>query len=400
MADKWYTAASGNWSTAANWNGGTLPTSADDVFADGKAVVIDQNVTVLSIRTTQRSGGTIGGTFTISAAGITVNCTSSGILSGTSAGALLITATTGTTTLNSNLTAGASALFHACVLSGATTLTISGNLLAANNSGIALLVTSTSTVNITGNITGGSSSGHAVSITGIATFNVTGNITGGISGSHGVSITAAATLNVTGNVTGGTSSSTGISNTSVAATINIIGNVTAQTGAGISSAIASVVTIKGIITSTNTIAGVSLSSTSVSLTFSGTAINSSNGVMAIYSPNIKLYNANTVEWRFRDELGNVKTLYSAGIALGNPATTDVRNGTTYGASSELTGSMIVPNPSDVRISVPTDNTVGTGQLTAADFLAAISGSADAIATRLRNVSTVDTTGAQMASYNI
>jgi hypothetical protein len=62
--------------------------------------------------------------------------------------------------------------------------------------------------------------------------------------------------------------------------------------------------------------------------------------------------------------------------------------------------MIVPSPSDVRISVPTDNTVGTGQLTAADFLAAIAASSDPIAVRLKNVSTVDTTGAQMASYNI
>ena len=206
MADKWYTSASGNWSTAANWNGGTLPTAADDVYADGKAVVIDQNVTVLSIRTTQRSGGTVGGTFTISAAGITVTCTSSGILSGTIGGGLLITATTGTTTLNSNLTGGAASGYNACLLSGATTLVISGNLLAGTNSNThALSVTSTSTINITGNLTGGSSTGH------------------------GVSITAAATLTVTGNVTGGTiGNSNGISNTTVAATINIIGNVKVQ----------------------------------------------------------------------------------------------------------------------------------------------------------------------------
>jgi hypothetical protein len=374
MADKWYTAASGNWSTAANWNGGTLPTASDDVYADGKAVVIDQNVTVLSIRTTQRTGGTSGGTFTISAAGITVNCTSSGIVSGTLNGALLITATTGTTTLNSNITGGGSSSNHGCVLSGATTLVINGNLSSLGAS-IALSITAASAVNITGNLLAFSSSSCC-------------------------SISAAATVTVIGNLTGGTGAGAGIINTSVAATINITGNVTGQVGAGISSAIASIVTIQGIIQSSNTIAGVSLSSTSASLTFSGTAINSSNGVMAIYCANIKLYNANTVEWRFRDELGNVKTLYSAGIALGNPAITNVRSGTVYGASNELTGTMIVPSPSDVRISVPTDNTVGTGQLTAADFLAAISSSLDPIAVRLKNVSTVDTSGAQMASYNI
>ena len=340
MADKWYTAASGNWSTAANWNGGTLPTAADDVFADGKAVVIDQNVTVLSIRTTARSGGTTGGSFTISAAGITVNCTSSGILSGTSI-ALLITATTGTTTLNSNLTSGTASVTRACTLSGATTLVINGNLLGGDNSSHALFVTSTSTVNITGNITGGANN------------------------AHGVSITAAATLNVTGNVTGGTvTNSNGISNTTLAATINIIGNVTAQVGAGILSAIASVVTVQGIITSSNTIAGISLSSTSASLTFSGQAINNNN-VMAIFSPVLRLYTANTVQWTFQNNTGGNKVLYSAGIALGNPATTNVRNGTVYGASNELTGTLIVPSPSNVVAGVPTDNTVGTYSTTPA-----------------------------------
>jgi hypothetical protein len=340
MADKWYTAASGNWSTAANWNGGTLPTSSDDVFADGKAVVIDQNVTVLSIRTTQRSGGTVGGTFTINTGGYTINCTSSGILSGTNGGALLITATTGTTTLNSNLTGGTASGTRACVLSGATTLVINGNLLGVDNSGFALLVTSTSTVNITG------------------------NITGGISGSHGVSITAGATLNVTGNVTGGTGTGAGINNTTVAATINITGNVTSQVSAGISSALASIVTVKGIVTSSNTIAAVSLSSTSASLTFSGQAINNNN-VMAIFSPVLRLYTSDTVQWTFQNNTGGNKILYSAGTALGNPATTDVRNGTTYGASSELTGTLIVPNPSNVVAGVQTDNTVGTYSTTPA-----------------------------------
>jgi hypothetical protein len=340
MADKWYTAASGNWSTAANWNGGTLPTSSDDVFADGKAVVIDQNVTVLSIRTTQRSGGTVGGTFTISAAGITVNCTSSGIVSGTANGALLITATTGTTTLNSNLTGGTASNTRACTLSGATTLVINGNLLGVDNSGLALLVTSTSTLNITG------------------------NITGGISNSHGVSITAGATLNVTGNVTGGTGSGAGIINTTVAATINITGNVTAQVSAGISSSIASVVTVQGIVTSSNTIAAVSLSSTSVSLTFSGQAINNNN-VMAIYSQVLRLYTSDTVQWTFQNNTSGNKILYSAGVALGNPSTNDVRNGTTYGASNELTGTLIVPSPSNVVAGVQTDNTVGTYSTTPA-----------------------------------
>jgi hypothetical protein len=339
MADKWYTAASGNWSTAANWNGGTLPTAADDVYADGKAVVIDTNVTVLSIRTTLRSGGTSGGSFTISSAGITVTCTSSGIVSGTSI-ALLITATTGTTTLNSNLTGSTVTGANACTLSGATTLVIAGNLLG-----------------------GTGTNAHALSVSSTSTINITGNITG--VNAQGILITAAATLNVTGNVIGGNNSATfGISNTTLAATINIIGNVTAQAGAGILSTIASVVTVKGIITSSNTIVGVSLSSASSSFTFSGAAVNNNN-VMAIFCAVVRLYTADTVQWTFQNNTGGTKILYSAGTALGNPATTDVRNGTTYGASSELTGTLIVPSPSNVVAGVQTDNTVGTYSTTPA-----------------------------------
>ena len=316
MADK-YPTINGNWSNPLIWNGLSVPTASDDVYADGKAVVIDTSVTVLSIRTTQRSGGTVGGTFTISAAGITVTCTSSGILTGTSGGGLLITATTGTTTLNSNLTGGASVGFNGCTLSGATTLNITGNLLAG---------TGTNT--------------------------------------HALTVTSASTINITGNVTGGTSTGVGINNTTVAATINITGNVTSQVGAGILSAIASVVTVIGTITSSNTVAAVSLSSTSVSFTFSGIAINNNN-IMAIFSPNIRFYAANTVQWTFQNNTSGNKILYSSGIALGNPAITDVRNGITYGASSELTGTLIVPSPSNVLSGVQTDNTVGTYSTTPA-----------------------------------
>jgi hypothetical protein len=53
-------------------------------------------------------------------------------------------------------------------------------------------------------------------------------------------------------------------------------------------------------------------------------------------------------------------LYSAGVPLGNPATANVRNGTTYGASGELTGTLIVPLPSQVVDGVPFDSSsVGT-----------------------------------------
>jgi hypothetical protein len=58
-------------------------------------------------------------------------------------------------------------------------------------------------------------------------------------------------------------------------------------------------------------------------------------------------------------------------------------------------------PSDVRVSVPTDNTVGTATITAQDFWDyAVSNltAADSIGKRLKNCSTVQTTGDQIAAF--
>ena len=108
MATRW-AVANGNWSNVLTWDGTTtLPGAGDDVYADGKAVVIDQNVNVGTIRTTQRAGGTIGGTFTVSTAQ-TITCTGVGtnILSGTALGGFLVTANSPSiVTINANLAGG------------------------------------------------------------------------------------------------------------------------------------------------------------------------------------------------------------------------------------------------------------------------------------------------------
>jgi hypothetical protein len=77
---------------------------------------------------------------------------------------------------------------------------------------------------------------------------------------------------------------------------------------------------------------------------------------------------------------------------------NVRLGIVYGSIGEYTGTMAVPTIANVRKGVATDNTLGIGELTAADFLDAILASSNAAAIRLKNVSTTDITGNQIASY--
>jgi hypothetical protein len=349
MADKWYTAASGNWSTAANWNGGTLPIAGDDVYADGKAVTIDQTVNVGSIRTTQRAGGTLGGTFTIAAAQ-TITCTSSiGMTSGTLAGGILITATTGTVTINSNVTAPPASIVidH----SGACALSINGNLTGGSTTnGRALFVSASNTTQtIVGNITGGTAATtNGVSYSGSSnTLTVTGIVTGGASSGFGIRSDTNNTIIVIGSVIGGTASGISVSSTNI---VSITGTLTANIGNALSSTTACDLTVSGTITSTSSVNAISMTSTTSTLTISGQIVNV-GGRAAIDCRGLTyLHSSNSVSHVYQTS-GSNRTMFAI-------ANSDVRSGVG-------TGTLIVPNPSLVVSGVPTDNTVGTYSATPA-----------------------------------
>jgi hypothetical protein len=415
-----YAVATGNWSSTATWDGGTLPTSADDVFSNGFTVTIDGTFTVLSIRNTLNAVPVIlaGGQFRYA---------NGGNLTCTAAQAIYVGSTT--PTLEMTLASPNTAIFSGSVLtltntanyiairnSGSGTLTCNGNYnIDGSASGRILIAhTSTGTTNIisstiSSTVTSGGA-GAVLNMTGNGIVNITGNVSGsGASGSISSSpiLSNIGTLNITGNTTAATSAvvfltgsvnyfQTGnvnasttqaaIYNNSAAATISVTGIITAGTGApAIYSAFA-------------------LSSGYGSGTFvkvSGNVVNSNN-VMAIVAPRVTI-DTSTSSWLFQISTGGNRTLYADGVALGNPAITDVRLGTVYGASGELTGTLIVPSPSNVLQGVGTDATVGTLLMTPQQFwdhLISTGFATNSIGDRLQNASTVATTGGQIASYNI
>jgi hypothetical protein len=79
-----------------------------------------------------------------------------------------------------------------------------------------------------------------------------------------------------------------------------------------------------------------------------------------------------------------------------PDEKDVRKDVEYGFNLE--GTLAVPNKANVSLDVPTDDGVGTGIITADDFLNAVKTSTDPVAERLRNVATVQTVGDQFISF--
>ena len=414
-----YAVATGNWSNTATWDGGTLPTASDDVFSNNFTVTIDGTFTVLSIRSTSNASPVIS-------AGGQFRYANGGNLTCTAAQAIYV-GIASTPVLEMTLASPNVATFNGSVL----TLTAINNYIAIRHS-------STGTLNLNGNysIDGGNAGRNIISVNSIGTLNIVGNIssTANAISTTTFSITAAATINITGNVSG-TLSNTTISSATIimsSGTLNItgnanangveaisltggvnynqIGNVNASTSraAIVNANSAATISVTGIITAGNGAPAIYSSFALVSgygsgtfVKVSGNVVNSSN-MMAVVAPRVTI-DTNTSSWLFQISTGGDRTLYAAGVALGNPATNNVRFGTTYGASSELTGTLIVPSPSNVLQGVGTDATVGTLLMTPADFwnyLISSGFTANSIGDRLQNASTVATTGGQIASYNI
>ncbi|GEM_PF-4483184 len=132
------------------------------------------------------------------------------------------------------------------------------------------------------------------------------------------------------------------------------------------------------------------------LQFSGQIINlgANNAVIAQL---FQLIAGTETSWIIQDTNAETILLASNATDLSQPAEANVRKNTQYGIVNQFKGSLEVPPPASVALNVPTDNTIGTAVLTAADFLAELANSSDPLAVRLRNVATVESTGDQLAA---
>ena len=414
-----YAVATGNWSNTATWDGGTLPTAADDVFSNNFTVTIDGTFTVLSIRNTLNAALPViiaGGQFRFANGGNLTCTASTGIIVGSTTPTLEMTLASGNTgTFNGSiLTLPNTNNFNAIRNSSSGTLNLNGNYNIDGTANRAItLLTSTGTVNIVGDIsstvTSGGTTVNNILMTGAGTLNITGNVTASTNTERASSTinSNAGTINITGNTTSNITPAIYIIG---AVTYNQIGNVNASTvqPAIYNQTTAATISVTGIITA-NTGAPAIYAAFALTNSYSsgtyvkvrGNVVNSTNN-MAIVAPRVTI-DTTTASWLFQISTGGNRTLYAAGVALGNPATTNVRFGTVYGASSELTGTLRVPSAVNVLSGVLTDNTTGTLLMTPADFwnyLIASGFTANSIGDRLQNAATVATTGGQIAAYTI
>jgi len=313
-------AASGNFSAGATWTGGVVPGVGDEArAATGHTVTIDVNTTCDTVS----HAGT--GTFILSS-GVTLT-------------ANLVSAGSGATTVMVQLTSTNSASVVG---------TVNGS--TGSNSGITTLANiGSGTLTITGNAIGSASAStfrNCIQNRSTGKIIMTGNLTGG-SGASTNSVlenTGTGEIDLTGNTTSNTATFAPCRNTSTG-TFQVLGNLTASNSAPAfeSEAIRARNVLRGNFQS------------------------SAQGVLPIYAQNVILGSAPSQnEFIFAvDGISTTATFYTADALLGVPSESDVRSGTIYGASNELTGTCAVPAAASVAFGVSVDATTGTAVLTPA-----------------------------------
>jgi hypothetical protein len=393
--------ANGNWSNAANWNDGTLPDVGDDVHADGKTVTIDQDVTVLTLRTDQRSGGTNGGLYNLSNILTTYNLVANEFVVGNAQS--LLTTNFDNKTIN---------IIGTFVQVG----TI--NFVALNFQG------SNCVINVTGSFESNKSSGlgfFRFDAGSSSSFNLVGNFIGvtGYTGS-GIFLTIVPmnVISVTGNLqTNTTSRIMQIGNVLISQGIQIYGTLTggiysteALNGVALNNDLGS-----NVIYADKCVGGVSRLSSGVKsagFVVVKEIVNTFEGAAGVLGP-VKWANDSIKITGYRED--GTQFILSDGVGDANfiPNPANVRSGITYNLDQN-TGTLVLPTEDNVRKGVVYDNfdKTGTADLTADDFnqvlddniqnlaegiLQAIQDSTTPLAERLRNVSTVQTTGDQIST---
>lgn len=363
--------ASGLWSSLSTWQDDSsgsyvastvFPGAADTVRTNNFTVTVDISPTVLVLSNGSATGVTAGGGFLINN-GLTLTATSSA----TANAAGFITPSTGAsaTFVCPSITHTADSL---TIPGPGRTMNVIGNVVSTTTLGV--YRPNGGIINVTGNITM-NSSGYWVDMIAGGTINITGNL---VTTSQGFWVRGACVVNLTGTLTSANVSA--YLNTNQNTTFTHIGPVITGGNA------AAIVDTFGI--------------------YAGTGPFLNNGdFSAVAASRFRLVNTSPTYLRAVSGTPSLnKFLYTEDNVGGVPATTNVRSGVVYGIGGGLTGELVVPAASTVTVGVTYDNgTVGTAQNTAASFLAELSSSTNPLAERLRNVSTVATTAATVASFN-
>lgn len=199
----WFATANGNINSAGRWNSlpngaGTAltwPPAVDDILvANGRTITVNVSFSVGELLNDTTGGATMGGTFTASAAGISV---SANVTATNSNQAVLhFYHISGINYYVGNVLGGTSSLNHGVFLAQAGTLNMTGNV-TTRVAGYAVRNGSTGTINLTGTVYGGSSATYAMQNIVAGTIALTGTAIAGDAGPAIINL-AGGTVTVSG----------------------------------------------------------------------------------------------------------------------------------------------------------------------------------------------------------
>jgi hypothetical protein len=351
-----------------------VDTTCDEVSNAGTGIFTLASGVTLTANVTSKSTTTSRNCLQFTAASPATASIVGNVTGGTVAGAVgAANTSSGILSITGNLTAGSGSSSYAVNNTSTGVLNITGNCTAGSGgSASAVFNTFGGSVNITGNLTGGSANtatGLLNNSNGVVT--ITGNITGGSAGtSHGLQ-NASGVTTITGNVTGGVTGVGLVNNGS--ATVSITGICSGGTGAnGVNNTSTGLILAKkskgnqfGPGNSASPVAAaVGISNTSLGVIEIEELEYGDYGMSPTSGTGIRLkkVSTNAAVFNYCDTAG-AKTLVDATQGQ-MPAATDVRDGVSY-ASGALTGSCKVPAAASVGFGVPVDATTGTAALTPA-----------------------------------
>ena len=453
MPNRW-PITSGNWSNAAIWSGSIIPTASDDVYANNQSVYIDTDITVTSLRSGTITGVTNGGIYYLND-GITATVTSLILPGNSTSTAMIFISSSNSATISCPNMATSGFSYTVIQLNNSANLTYTGSVNPPRGGTLAGIIhNSTGTLNIRGNVTVAQVNGsRGVIFQGGGTLNVIGNVIGGTAGvNHAIlQQTIGGTINITGNLTGGVANSFALRVTnnniitingnltsagspalfvnSGASTITITGSLSStgaqsayldnSTGNGtnitVSGSVISLdsatgeafrkttsgtVLIRGPIYSGNNATGIFTNANVANLFLTGPFYNRNNR-NAVYAPIFQLISGSTPTWTFDTETyAEQRTLYTQNYPGNFPSTSNVRQGTVFGDTSQFTGVVAIPSTGSVLRGVPVDNTTGSASFDTQNVWGINTNNlitTGSLGQRLRNVATVATDGAAIAS---
>lgn len=351
-------------------NGGvyTVPNTLSgsrNITQTGDGIISNNTATVVTTNNT--TGNTVN--FNVSGTGLILNQ-----LNQTTTGDIKVIniAGNGTVNFNSNIYGSQAIMYNntgAIYIGANATVTINGNVYIAKGQ----TTVSSVTINLPDTLSNS------------AILNINGNIIGNnVAPTSYIFLGSTATINVTGNL---------ISDVSPCI---LTGSINAFAGGSGN------INLVGTASMTNSTSQPCIISRGTLVTVTGSVINKGNN-MALWCAKLRFQSSSNPYWVFQDTTGSDITL-TYGTATGAyPNESDVRLGVTYAATPTRTGTCAVPLPQYVSQGVPVGSSVGTAYLDAEavwNVLTSTMTTPGSIGERLKVASTIETTGDQLAAYQV